>query len=327
MTWLTRFRDNVYLHLVVPLVPSLPAWFAYGLAIGYADVRVRLDRTRLREVVLCLGHVLGPQLGEREKARVARDYFRNRVCVKVDALRLAGSGKQLTRMVEVRGDRSLKDVLSQGKGAILCSGHFGSVRACAGLLGALGFPVTLIANWTFAPEPGQVDSLRKAIIWKPIQHHLQRGNLLVATERGSNIAVAMQAATILRQNEAIVTNIDTGISEKDLRRAITVEFLNGHTRVLPGPSDLAGFTGASMLTVFLYRREDWRHFVLEISPVSGNGAPAMQECMTRLESVIRAHPAQWEHWNMRKLVRLNLYPRESAVNYYMTSYGRWYDWE
>jgi KDO2-lipid IV(A) lauroyltransferase len=327
MTWLAALRDKFYLHLVVPLVPSLPAWFVYGVAMLYADTRSRLERARFQEVVLCLGHVLGPDLDEQERSRIARDYFRNRLCRMVDAQRLAGDGQRLARMVEVHGDQSLREALSQGKGAILCSGHFGSVRACAGLLGVLGFPVTLIANWSFTPEQGQVDSQRKAIIWKPILHHLRRGNLLATDERGTNIAIAMQAAAVLRQNEAIVTNIDTGISQDDTKRAITVDFLGGRTRVLPGPSSLAEFAGASVLTVFLYRREDWRHMVLEIRPVSGRGASAMQECMTRLEAVIRDHPAQWEHWNMRKLVRLNLYPRDSAVNYYMSRYGWWYDWE
>lgn len=308
-------------------MPSLPAWLAYGLAIFYADARLRLDRPRVQEVAICLGYVLGPEQGERERSRAARDYFRNRVCVKVDALRLAGDGKQLARMVDVRGDQYLKIALSRGKGAILCTGHFGSVRACAGLLGVLGFPVTLIANWTFTPEAGRVDSLRKAITWKPIRHHLRRGNLVVVTQGGTNIAVAMQAAAVLRLNEAIVTNIDTGISEDDFKRAMPVDFLGGRSLVLPGPSNLAEFTGASMLSVFLYRCPDWRHLILEILPVSTRGAAAMQECMSRLESVIRDHPAQWEHWNMRKLVRLNLYPRKSAIDYYAANYGWWHDWE
>jgi hypothetical protein len=53
----------------------------------------------------------------------------------------------------------------------------------------------------------------------------------------------------------------------------------------------------------------------------------MQEILTRLETVIRADPAQWAYWDMRRLVPLNLFPEETAKRFYKQAYGHWWDWD
>jgi KDO2-lipid IV(A) lauroyltransferase len=323
----TKVRNAILARLIVPLVSQTPAWLTYGLALGYADARQQFQGTRGREVSLCIEQVFGPELDGKRRARIVRDYFRSSVCLKVDAIRLAGDGKRLSRFVRVEGLEHLESALSHGKGAILCTGHFGSVRACAGLLGVLRFPVTMVAEWSFDPDPSQEDSTSKAIIWKPIRHHLRRGNILVDpwNKRRGNVAVALEAAGVLRRNEVVVTNIDTGITRSDLSRSIDVDFMGRRSPILPGPTELARYTGAPLLTLILRRSRDWRHFTLTISPVEGVGPKAIQECMARLEEAIRQDPAQWELWKMSRLVRLRLYPDDLAAEFYKKHYGWWDD--
>lgn len=319
-------RDGLYSIFVVPVVPALPAKVVYGLAVIYADLRAAIDRSGVREAELCMQRVLGPDPGGGGWAEQARDYLRNKVCLKVDALRLAGDGGRLAKRVEVRGKEHLDKALAGGRGAVLCSGHFGSIRACAGLLGVLGYPVTLIANWTFSPGPTQKDSQRKVLTWKPIRSHLQGENLLTMTRRGANVRVALQAASVIRHGQFILTTVDTPGVARMRREATTVEFLGGSPRTLPGPAEIAKFAGAPMLSAFLYRSNGWSRLVLEILPVESAGNAAIQECMTKLDALIRAHPGQWELWDMRKLVSLGLFPRGPAVEYYESNYGGWTEW-
>jgi lauroyl/myristoyl acyltransferase len=57
----------------------------------------------------------------------------------------------LTELVEIRGKEHINDALSAGKGAIIGGAHFGSPSNCFALLGALGFPITVVAGWSFNP--------------------------------------------------------------------------------------------------------------------------------------------------------------------------------
>jgi KDO2-lipid IV(A) lauroyltransferase len=320
-----RVRNGITARLVVPAVPRMPAWLAYGLAIAYVDLRRGLNGVRTKEIALCLNQVMGPDPEGKNYTRVIRDYYRSVICVKLDSLRLAGKGGRLMQFVDISGKEHLRKALAGGKGAILCTGHFGSVRAGAGMLGALGFPITLVADWTFTPDSSQRDSLSKAIVWRPIRPHLRRENILVNSwdrVRGS-LAVALQAAEVIRRNEIIMTNVDTGSGGNGFERSVRVDFMGAQAPVLPGPIELARFTGAPILTVLVRRSRDWRHLSVTIQPVEGNDVGSLQECLTRLEKAIRENPAQWELWKMSRLVRLKLYPANLAAEFYRKNYGWW----
>lgn len=57
-----------------------------------------------------------------------------RCCNIVDVMRLAWEGQALARLVEIRGREHLEMALAQGKGAIMCTAHFGSFLAIPSLL-------------------------------------------------------------------------------------------------------------------------------------------------------------------------------------------------
>ena len=312
----------LYTRLVVPLAAALPSWFAYGCALAYANVRMRLDRARFDEVVECIGAVFGASLSPGGRKEIARSYFRNRACMRVDAMRLTGDGHRLMQLVTIEGEQFVREALNGGRGAVLCSGHYGSVRVGAGLLGAKGHPITLIAIWAFPrdrPE-GSGSGNMYQYAWKPIEHHFRRPNILAA----SGIAVAVEAAGIMRQNELVFTLIDN--PPLSYRRAVVTDFLGGKVTLTSGPVTMAKLAGAPLLMVLIRRSGDWRHLVLTIYPpvpLAGGDALAAEWCVQRLEAAIRSDPAQWELWRMRTLVSLGLYPEERAIEYFRRVGWHW----
>ena len=100
-----------------------------------------------------LRQVLGDELSPDEAERLARDLFRFRSCDVIDVMRLRGRARSLGKLVEIRGREHLDAALAEGKGAILCSAHFGSYDSAFSLLHASGFPLTTIGRWCWNYAP------------------------------------------------------------------------------------------------------------------------------------------------------------------------------
>ena len=142
--------ESVLYHvIIVPLIAFLPAPLAYGIAVKRGDFRHQFDKSFREEIAYRVKGVFGNQLSAEQRSRVVRDFFRLRSCEAVDAMRLAGKGRALARLVETRGLEHIEAALAAGKGAILCSAHFGSYNSGFALLGSFHFPITLLARWSY----------------------------------------------------------------------------------------------------------------------------------------------------------------------------------
>ena len=115
------------------------------------------------------------------------------------------------------------------------------------------------------------------------------------------VAVAAQAAAVLRANEVLTIAIDAPPLDSDLARTVEVPFLGRRARLLPGAVTLARLTGAPLLMTFMYRAADYRHQVLEISapvqcPMEGDTATVFARCAAEVSAAIRRSPAHWAYW-------------------------------
>lgn len=304
----------LYCHklIIVPLVAFLPAPIAYSLACLRGDWHYRWDIRRREEIVQNLTEVLGDRLTSTERLRVARDYFRLRSCESVDSARLAGKGRSLARLVEIRGLEHLEKALAEGKGAILCQAHFGSYFANSALIGISGFPITTVGRLPSNFDQSLPPWIR--LFWRRVkeQRAAKHWHRPIIQPEPGQWQTAFQMASILRANEVISIAIDPPSLAADLPRAVSTSFLGHQAQLLPGSVTLAQLTGSPLLMYFLHRSADWRHQVLEISsPISmgGDVKTAFGRCVAAVEAAILHHPAHWNYWTRTAdLVDLGLLP-------------------
>ena len=294
-----------------PVLARLPAALGYRMACWRGDWLFRRQAGKRTEVARNLRLVLGNELSPAAAQQVTREWFRLASCETVDVKRLRRRARPLRRLVEIRGREHLEAALAAGKGAILCTGHFGSHASGFSVLHASGFPVTTIGRWWYKYEAGLSSAERR--LWelylRPVRRHRQRPNIEPWPGRPE---VAALAAAALRANEVVTISIDAPPLDSDRARAVEVPFLGRRAGLLPGAVALAQVTGAPLLMGFVYRAADYRHQVLEISapvPVEGETATAFGRCAAEVSAAIRRSPAHWEFWaNTGDLADLGLIP-------------------
>jgi KDO2-lipid IV(A) lauroyltransferase len=292
--------ESVAFWLVLaPLLALLPARLAYRAACWRADWTFRYWPEKRGEVLTSLQRVLGAGLSQQEAERLAMDIFRIRTCEVIDLMRLRGRARSLGKLVEIRGREHLEAALAGGKGAILCTAHFGSYMGAFSLLHAGGFPVTTIGRWWWNYPPDETSAVRRMwdfVYARRVLRHRQRPNIEPWPGR---VQVALQAAAALRGNEVVTICSDAPPLDAERARTIEVPFLGRKVGLLPGVVSLARLTGAPVLMVFAYRSADFRHQVLEISPpvsMEGDTATAFERCVAAMDAAITAHPAEWDFW-------------------------------
>jgi KDO2-lipid IV(A) lauroyltransferase len=284
---------------VAPLLALLPARLSYRAACWRADWTFRYWPEKRGEVLTNLRQVLGTGLSQQEAERLAREIFRIRTCEVIDLMRLRGRARSLRKLVEIRGREHLEAALAGGKGAILCSAHFGSYMAAFSLLQLDGFPVTTIGRWWWNYPPDESSAVRRMwdfVYARRVLRHRQRPNIEPWPGR---VQVALQAAAALRGNEVVTICSDAPPLDAERARTVEVPFLGRKASILPGVVSLARLTGAPVLMVFTHRSGDYRHQVLEISsPVSmeGDTATAFERCVAAMDAAITAHPVEWDFW-------------------------------
>ena len=264
-----------------------------------------------------LRQLLGDELGPDSAERLTRDWFRFASCQAIDVMRLRFRGRPLRRLVEIRGREHLEAALASGKGAIVCSAHFGSYDCAFSLLGASGYPVTTIGRWQHNYTAGMSTAERRfwdLVFARRLRRHRRRPNIEPWAGR---MEAAVKGAAVLRANEVLTIAIDAPPLDCDLARTVEVPFLGRRARLLPGAVTLAKLTGAPLLMGFMYRAADYRHQVLEISapvPMDGDTATAFARCAAEAGAAIRRQPAHWTYWpSVADLARIGLLPADGQV--------------
>jgi len=297
---LVRNAEGVaYWAVAAPVLARLPAALGYRMARRRGDWLFRRHTAERTELARNVRQLLGRELSPAAVEHVSREWFRLASCDAVDVSRLRHAARPLRRLVDIRGLEHLESALADGNGVIVCSAHFGSFDCAFSMLGACGFPVTTVGRWQHNYTARLSPAERRfwdLVYAKPLRRHRKRPNIEPWTGR---FDVAARAASVLRANEVLTIAIDAPPLDCDETRAVAVPFLGRQARLLPGVVTLAQFTGAPVLTAFLYRSADYCHQVLEISAplrAGGDTAAAFARCAAEVSTAITKSPAHWRYW-------------------------------
>lgn len=318
--WRLRRGGRVlYWGLLAPLAALLPSKLAYGAACAWGDLTYRIwpDRESELDYLRYLREELGIDAIPADVERWARDFWRFRACEVIDVMRLRGRARSLSRLVDIQGREHLEAALANGRGAILCSAHFGSYLSAFSLLQLGGFPITCLGrwDWNYHDELSPVERKFWDLVFaRRVLRHRQRPNIEPWAGRAQ---VAAQAATLLRKNEVVMLCSDAPPIAADRARAVEVPFLGQRATLLPGVVTLAKVTGAPLLMAFVHRLDDYRHQVLSISPpvpLDDDPQAGFDRCAAAMDSAIRGSPCDWYFWFQRDdLTGLGILPREDAM--------------
>jgi phosphatidylinositol dimannoside acyltransferase len=300
MERLLRSAESVgYWLVTAPLAARLPASLAYRIACWRGDLCFRYRAGKRSEIVRNMRRVLGDGLGPEEAERLAQEFFRMTSCEVIDVMRLRGRARSLRKLVEIRGREHLDAALAAGKGAILCTAHFGSCSSASSLLHVGGYPLTAIGRTSWKYDAGASSAERwlwDFVYARRLLRHRQRPNIEPWPGR---FKVAAQAAVALRANEVVTISSDAAPLDAEQARAVEMPFLGRQARLLPGVVGLAQRTGAPVLMMFVYRSADYRHQVLEISPpvsLEGDTVTAFGRCVAAINAAVERSPAEWVYW-------------------------------
>jgi hypothetical protein len=207
-----------YWAAVAPAAACLPASLGYRIACVRGDWEYRCRPAKRAELIRNLGRLPGGETSADDVQWLTRQWFRFASCEAIDVMRLRYRARPLRRLVEIRGREHLEAALAGGRGAILCSAHFGSYDSAFSLLGASGFKVTTIGRWQYNYTVGLSSAERRfwdLVCARRLRRHRHRPNIEPWTGR---VAVAAQAASVLRANEVLTIAIDAPPLEQDLAR-------------------------------------------------------------------------------------------------------------
>jgi KDO2-lipid IV(A) lauroyltransferase len=301
-----------YWAAAAPMLARLPAAVGYRAACWRGDWLWRQQPDKRARLSRSLGQVLGEEPTPAAAREFTRQWFRNASCEALDVKRLHGSGRALRRLVEIHGREHLDAALAEGRGVIVCSAHFGSFDSAFSMLGACGLPVTTIGRWQHNYTMGLSSAERRfwdRVYAEPLRRHRNRPNIEPWAGR---FDVAAKAASTLRAGEVLTIAIDAPPIDSDMERAVEVPFLGHQARFLPGAAAIAQATRAPVLMCFAYRRPDYRHQVLEISPpipMEGDTATAFGRLAAAMSTAIAGNPAYWRYWaSPADLATLGLLP-------------------
>jgi KDO2-lipid IV(A) lauroyltransferase len=221
---------------------------------------------------------LGLDRSDPQVARVARRAFQNYGRMLMDFVLMGNlSPADLIEHMSVDGREHLDQALSHGRGAIMAVPHMGSWDMAGSYAGALGYPISAVAE----RFPG---SLNDAVIRTRQRFGLDVIMLGRAAVRA--ITEALRANRIV----ALLCDLEQG-------PGLEVNFFGRRATVPGGPAALALKNGAALMPACQYTTSPGRHHVHLDPPLalgdSETKQTVMQRVVDRFEDFIRERPDQW----------------------------------
>jgi KDO2-lipid IV(A) lauroyltransferase len=175
-------------------------------------------------------------------------------------------------------------------GVVAFTGHVGTWEWVAHSVARLGMPLTVLQRERREGGLGELIT------------RIRAGVDIVTIDRGS-AGGAKEMLQALRRGRALAFLIDQNIRAESVK----VPFFGRPALTPIGPAKLAIRAGATIVPIFIHRREDGTHHVRFLEPIAtarGDDPVALTARMTKIiEEEIRRAPEQWvwmhERWRER----------------------------
>src|SRR6266850_43781 len=260
------------------VVRAFPPGFRHAIAAPGGTAWYWLNGRQRRAALDNYAAALGLDRSDPEVARVARRAFQNYGRMLVDFV-LIGSltPDELLKRMSYDGRENLDAALAAGRGAIMAVPHMGSWDMAGATAGALGYPISAVAE----RFPG---SLNDAVVRTRSRFGLNV--IMLGRSAVRAITQALEANSIV----ALLCDLEQG-------PGVTVRFFGRRSVVPGGPAAIALKTGAALMPACQYATTPDRHHIhLDPSLTWATGETKeglMQRVVSRFEEFIQERPEQW----------------------------------
>lgn len=287
-------RMILFCEFVTCLLP-LSTLYLFASFLGWAGYTfgVRHRRTAIES----LSKAFGKTKSEAEIKRIARECFNTMAASAVEFFMFMRHPERIRDLVEIEGLDNLKKALSQGKGVVAISAHFGSFPLLLSRLSLEGFRVNTVLRHMRDPK---LDELFEA------KRRLMKVGSIYTQPRQSCVSESLKA---LRDNEVVFVQLDQNFGTG----GIFVDFFGVKAATATGPVIFSLRTGAPIVPMFIYRLKGPRHRIVIEPAFCFEEKPGMSrhekivEIVSGLtiliETYIRKYPYEWgwihKRWKAR----------------------------
>jgi lauroyl/myristoyl acyltransferase len=268
------------------LLGRLPIRVLYLLAAVAATLTYAFAGGLRQNVWDNMRHVMGPNASKKELRRAARRVFGNWARSYADLVHLPHLDLQefFDQRLTYHGfEENMQPAIAKGRGVIISSGHFGNIElGIQGLLGK-GVRVRVLTERLQPPALSRlVDGLRAS-----------KGHTFLPVGIGSIKALLRT----IKAGGVVGITLDRDIEGRSIR----VPFCGTPANVPVGVVELARRTGATIVPIFVYRKNgDACEAFLEppLEPVNNDDPEAdlktnVRRLLDRFETHLRRDPGQW----------------------------------
>jgi len=256
-----------------------------------------------------LGRLFGDRPLPRPADEIVRDAYRQAMFNEVEVLRYpALSPQTIDAVCDVRGREHLDAALAEGRGAIVCIGHFGANQMIMPALGHQGYPM----NQLSAPPPVWADILRDTRttpLWERVLARRWELEQRLPVRHINVFKFLRPAFDCLRKGEVLGLAFDGGGGTGWTQARLLERTMNLSIQ----PVQLWRKTGAALLPTLVHRRRgEARHTVTIGAPLpferGGSRADELarntQAIVSRFEEAVAADPDHYlQFMLMRRRVR------------------------
>ncbi|MCK4859160.1 MAG: lysophospholipid acyltransferase family protein [Candidatus Omnitrophica bacterium] len=186
--------------------------------------------------------------------------------------------------IEIKGQKNLDMALSQGKGVILVSAHFGNFPLMIAVLTQKGYKIKTIMR--------HMHDLKSDKLFCQLRQKLNIRSIMLQSRQVS----VSKCLNALRKNEVLLIQIDQHAGAG----GIFVDFFGKPAATTSSPVIFALRTGAPILPVFILREAEVHNIIIEPNVglyLGSNKEEIVKKTMSKLtkivECYVKKHPEQW----------------------------------